>query len=201
LVNTCRNFANKLDASIDGIDKEERILFFKLYSNFVFALKEHLREGVIMEEMEAIDEAFQKGLLSHDHKPNYIANQIFHHLNRLYRKKKITGDQLIIMDQEVRELLDIIGACERIKNTPIPYSYNLFLKKFIFIYITTLPLAIVDFYGYWSTLVTSIMFYILASTEFIAEEIEDPFRRDDNDLPTDDLSVKIKANIKEILIK
>ncbi len=154
-----------------------------------------------MEEMEAIDEAFQKGLLSHDHKPNYIANQIFHHLNRLYRKKKITGDQLIIMDQEVRELLDIIGACERIKNTPIPYSYNLFLKKFIFIYITTLPLAIVDFYGYWSTLVTSIMFYILASTEFIAEEIEDPFGRDDNDLPTDDLSVKIKANIKEILIK
>lgn len=201
LVNTCRNFANKIDAYLDPELQEERVLFYRLYSNFVFAMKEHLREGVKYEEMEHIDDDFKKGLEEHDHKPNYIVSVIFKHLNRLYREKKISGDQLIVIDQESRELLDILGACERIKNTPIPYSYNLFLKKFVFIYITTLPLALVLIYGYYSAAITALMFYILASTEFIAEEIEDPFGRDDNDLPTDELSAKIKANIKEILIK
>lgn len=201
LVNTCRNFANKLDASLNVDLKEDRLVFFKLYSNYVFAMKEHLRDSFDPKEMEFIDNDFSEGLEAHEHKPNYIANVLFKHLNRLYREEKITGDQLIVMDQELRELLDVLGGCERIKNTPIPYSYNLFLKKFVFIYITTLPLAIVDFYGYWSALITVVMFYILASTEFIAEEIEDPFGRDENDLPTDELSVKIKANIKEILVK
>ena len=201
LLNTCRNFANKLDASLDAANKEDRELFFKLYANFVYSSKEHLRDDVKYDEMEPIDEAFEKGLRGFDHKPNYIANRIFVELNRLYRDEKISGDQLIVIDQESRELLDILGSCERIKNTPIPYSYNLFLKKFIFIFITTLPVAIVDLYGYWSALIAAGLFYILASTEFIAEEIEDPFGKDENDLPTDEISAKIKANIKEILVR
>ena len=42
--------------------------------------------------------------------------------------------------------------------------------------------------------------YILLSVELIAEEIEDPFGRDINDLPTDELSVKIRENVREIIL-
>ena len=35
--------------------------------------------------------------------------------------------------------------------------------------------------------------------EILAEEIEDPFGTDENDLPTDDLCDKIKDNVEEIL--
>ena len=38
------------------------------------------------------------------------------------------------------------------------------------------------------------------SVELIAEEIEDPFGRDLNDLPMDELAGRIKDNVKEILL-
>ena len=100
----------------------------------------------------------------------------------------------------MQEFLDILGACERIKNTPIPYSYNMYIKKFIFTYSVTLPFGIMSITHYWTIPITCVLFYLLVSTELIAEEIEDPFGNDDNDLPTDALSEKIKGNVKEILL-
>ncbi len=35
--------------------------------------------------------------------------------------------------------------------------------------------------------------------EVLAEEIEDPFGKDANDLPTGSLSKKIRANVQEVL--
>jgi len=35
--------------------------------------------------------------------------------------------------------------------------------------------------------------------ELLAEEIEDPFGMDDNDLPLDELCHKIKGNVEDIL--
>lgn len=81
----------------------------------------------------------------------------------------------------------------------MPYSYNLFLKKFIFIYVFTLPIGFVSSFGYGTVLISVFIFYILVSIEVLAEEIEDPFGQDDNDLPLDDIAQKIKANVGDIL--
>ena len=43
--------------------------------------------------------------------------------------------------------------------------------------------------------------YILASLELLAEEIENPFGEDSNDLPVDDICYTIKGNVEEILIE
>ena len=43
------------------------------------------------------------------------------------------------------------------------------------------------------------IFYILASLELIAEEIEDPFGNDENDLPTQKISENIKKHVEELL--
>jgi putative membrane protein len=40
---------------------------------------------------------------------------------------------------------------------------------------------------------------VFASIELIAEEIEDPFGEDDNDLPLEDICNRIKTNLNEIL--
>ena len=40
---------------------------------------------------------------------------------------------------------------------------------------------------------------MFASIELIAEEIEDPFGEDDNDLPLDDICDKIEINLNEII--
>ena len=95
--------------------------------------------------------------------------------------------------------MDICGACERIKNTPLPYSYSAFIKKFIFFYVITLPLGYVFNVGFLIIPVVIFIFFVLASLEIIAEEIEDPFGKDTNDLPMQRIAENIKKNVAEIL--
>ncbi len=95
--------------------------------------------------------------------------------------------------------MNICGACERIKNTPIPFSYSSFLKKFIFVYCITLPLGFVFSLHYLVIPFVVFVFYILGSLEVIAEEIEDPFGEDANDLPTETICRTIRTSIHQIL--
>jgi putative membrane protein len=95
---------------------------------------------------------------------------------------------------------DIRGACERIRNSPIPYSYSLFIKKFIFVYIVSMPFCFADSFGYWTVPFVCFVFYVLGSLELIAEEIENPFGEDANDLPTDRIAADIGGGVRAILL-
>ena len=76
----------------------------------------------------------------------------------------------------------------------------MYIKKFIFIFIITLPFGFVTQTEYVTIPIVVLVSFVILSVELIAEEIEDPFGRDVNDLPTDDLAVTIKENIREILL-
>jgi putative membrane protein len=180
-------------------DPEDRRWFAMMIPNFVIATKESLRKGVHMQELELPDETTGKDIEASKHKPNIISALMYRRVNDIYVKKGITGDQLINLDKEQKDLIDLMGACERIKNTPIPYSYSMYIKKFIFIYIATLPFAFVTVSGYMTVPMVIVIAYVILSVELIAEEIEEPFGRDINDLPTDELCTKIRDNVREIL--
>jgi putative membrane protein len=117
----------------------------------------------------------------------------------LCKQGSLSGEQLLFINPELTSFTDICGGCERIKNTPIPYSYSAFIKKFIFIYIMTLPFGYAFSLSYWAIPVVSVVFYVLASLELIAEEIEDPFGKDSNDLPMDKICDNLVVHIEEIL--
>lgn len=196
LVNDSRNLAIKLSAVLS--DEEDRAYFKRMIPNFVFAAKEHLRKGVLFEQLELTTE--EKELLSKkNHVPLAISELMYKKLIELKKAGKISEEEFLSFDKNVNAFMDSVGACERIKNTPIPFSYSLFIKKFIFIYVTTLPLAFVIQFGYFSALIATFVFYVLVSMEVLAEEIEDPFGSDDNDLPTDTICERIRANVEEVL--
>lgn len=201
MVNSTRNFALKLNAYLAEQDKENREWFSKMIPNFVHASKEHLRKGVQLSALEIPDEGFLDAIKKANHKPNAIAGLLYNKVNALYMAKKLTGEQFFVLDKELKDFIDIIGACERIKNTPIPYSYSMYIKKFVFIYIITLPFGFVTTFKYVTIPTVLLIAFVLLSVELIAEEIEDPFGRDVNDLPTDELAEKIKDNVQEILVK
>jgi putative membrane protein len=195
LVNDTRTLAIKLESVVE--DEETRDFFKRMIPNFAFAMKEHLREGVKLEELELTAE--EHAILERkDHVPAAIVQMLYGRVEKLIREGKITRETSLVLDANLNALLDHLGACERIKNTPIPYSYMIFLKKFIVIYVGTMPLAFVSVFGYYSALISTFVFYVLVSMEVLAEEIEDPFGNDDNDLPTDGLSAKIRTNVREI---
>ena len=98
-----------------------------------------------------------------------------------------------------QSLLDILGACERIKKTPIPFSYAIYLKIFITAYGILLPFALVSTFSLWTIPLVMFIFFALMGIELMGEEIEDPFGLDCNDLPTGDIAHTIKTNVFEIL--
>jgi ion channel-forming bestrophin family protein len=196
LVNNTRNFAIKVASMTHNLETNR--FFSRMIPNYAIAMKEHLRDGVILSELDLTEEELLE-LEAISHKPSYIAKWMYSKLDQMKTEGKLTQEEFLSMDTNLKTFSDIIGACERIKNTPLPYSYSNFMKKFIFIYVSTMPLAFVNAFGYFSVLITVFVFYILVSLEILAEEIEDPFGLDPNDLPTDELSQKIKDNIKELL--
>ncbi|HEY1049076.1 MAG TPA: bestrophin family ion channel [Prosthecobacter sp.] len=201
LVNNSRNLALKLHAFLPpgSATAGDRVLFRDLIVNFVFAAKEHLRSGVQAGQLTPAgpyDAAYYAQAV---HVPNQILKALFTEINRLYTSSVITGDQLILLNGELQSFADNLGACERIKRTPIPYAYSLFLKKIIFIYVFTMPIGFVLDYSYWAVPVVTFVFYAFASIEVIAEEIEDPFGLEANDLPTDTICDTIRTNLHEIL--
>ncbi|NJN43235.1 MAG: hypothetical protein HC811_14420 [Flammeovirgaceae bacterium] len=200
MVNNTRNLSHKIKAFLSEAAVEDRKWFALMIPNFVFSVKEHLRKGVDMTELDAPDAEFENQLKGINHVPNKLSTMMYERVNKLYHNKELTGDQLFMVDKELKEFSDILGACERIRNTPIPYNYSMFIKKFIFIYIITLPLGFVTNAGYSTILIVVLVTFILLSVELIAEEIENPFGTDPNDLPTDELAVKIKDNVREILL-
>jgi ion channel-forming bestrophin family protein len=197
LVNNSRNFALKLDSFLPESDKESRKFFAVMIPNYAFAMKEHLREGVNFEELENTEGALDE-LKKAVHVPNKIANLIIARVNALYKAGVITNEQMLILDKQTEVFTDIVGGCERIKNTPIPFSYRVHLKKFIFLYMLILPFGFIHDLHYWTIMVMVIIFYAFVGLEVIGEEIEDPFGRDANDLPTDQISATIRRNVKEI---
>lgn len=189
LVNCSRNLAIKLDAFLPQDNVESRKELAALLSDYASALRLHLRN----EKMDPLP--------TDVHQPNAIAISIAKKLNAFYKDGLISGEQLYMLNAELSELTNVCGICERIKKTPIPFSYSMFLKKFVFVYIFTMPFAFVKELGYSIIIAAVLLFYVLVSLELIAEEIEDPFGTDTNDLPTDDIAETIKHNVYEILIK
>ena len=197
LVNNCRNFALKIRAFVPDSEKDIKDKLYDWMAAFPASLRNHLRDEVRVDNLPLSDE-LKKGIGGKKHIPNAIAGEIYVLLKKLKDNKHLSEEEMILLDKEVKSLTDILGVCERIKNTPIPYSYNMFLKKLIFIFILLTPLAFVEALHYWTIGLTVLVFYIFVGLEYISEEIEEPFGTDNNDLPLDDLADKILENIREI---
>ncbi len=199
LINASRNIALKLNHLLRDSSREERLYFEKMIGNYCVALKNHLRKTNFHHEYEHIETFPIQRIGDDTHVPNHLMNLIVGRIYDLHRKGVLLAEHLIVLDSELRQFTEICGACERIKNSPIPYSYSSFLKKFIMIYCFSLPVGYIFSLHYLIIPFVVFVFYVLASLEVIAEEIEDPFGADANDLPLDRMCETIRKSLKEIL--
>jgi putative membrane protein len=199
LVNVSRNTAVKIAVYAAPDDASTRSYYARLIPKFAEELMEHLRSDKTRFELDARPHPEIPDLDRSKHVPAQVAMLMQQRAMRLHREGIISGEQLIALNTDLTQFLDICGACERIRNTPIPYSYSSFLKKFIVIYVLTLPFGFVFTLGYIAIPVVMFIFYVLASLELIAEEVEEPFGKDANDLPMERLCTMIDKNVAEVL--
>jgi len=199
LTNSSRNLAMKLDAILPDDADNHRNFFCTTIPLFAHTLRMHLHQESTRFALDDNEHPELARLDDSKHPPNQVANSIIQRCYNMHRDGVLTEMQLLFLEPQLSDFTNITGACERIKNTPIPFSYSAFIKKFIFIYTITLPFAFTGLLGYLVVPVVAIVFYVLASLELIAEEIEDPFGTDQNDLPMGAMAKRIDRHVKEIL--
>ena len=200
LVNNCRNLAIYYNAVFPMGDTENRLFFARTIANFPFALRNHLRGVKTLDDLEETAETVgMQDLKDFDHKPAGVSSQLRIRTEDLYRAGQLSNSQHINMNGYLTTLMDVCGICERIKSTPIPFSYQLFIRLFIMLYVAVLPFTVIDVYGYLTVPAVVLASYILVGLEMIGEEIEDPFQTDRNDLPLTQLSQLIRVNVHDIL--
>jgi len=187
LVNVSRTLAQRARLVPD---REGRNAFLQGIPGFAHSLKHHLRR----------ESSTMPDVPTHwDHAPNAWVAKLADQAVSWKKRGKITDHEHWLFEGNLERMTDILGACERILKTPIPYSYSMFMKKFIFLYVITLPFGFVGTFSWWTIPVVMGVFYVLVSIELIAEEIEDPFGEDENDLPLNGLCETIQTNTEEIL--
>ncbi len=200
LVNTSRNLAMKMNAILPAEDVPDRLFFLQTIPLFSFKLRDHLRDSADFTPINFSEP--HPAIADYDNKKNdplKILSVMYKRMYALQEEGKMNGEQLLSAYLDIEKLNDVYGACERIKNTPIPSSYSIFVKKFVYIYIMTLPFGFIFSLGFYVIPVVAFIYYVLASLVMISEEIEDPFGDDTNDIPTNNIVIIIKHNVESIL--
>lgn len=148
---------------------------------------------------EALPPAEARQALEAEHVPLWCARRMTAALAEA-RDKGLVSDYLFAsLDQNVQQLVDYMGACERIHRTPLPFAYVVHLRRALLLYCLTLPFALLDTFGWWTVVVTLLISYTLLGIEEIGVEIEDPFGIDDNDLPLEQICATIERNLGALL--
>lgn len=196
LVNDSRNFVIKINSILPENDVKNRTQIAKYLRFFPHFLANHLSKESTRLVLDEDFSDLQKELQHHP--PAELVFLLTKKLYQLKKENKISDTEMLFLDTQLSGFLDVCGGCERIKNTPIPYSYSSFIKKFIIFYVMALPVANVVNLGGFMIPITMFVYYVLMSLELIAEEIEDPFNNDENDIPMEAISQNIERSINLI---
>ena len=118
---------------------------------------------------------------------------------RWQREGRIDGWGLLWLDGQVKCLMDICGACERIRNTPLSSSYRALLRHGIAIYLVIAPFYLIDDTGIYGFPMFVMAAYFLLGIELVAEEIEEPFGAGGDNLPLERYCATIATSVHDIL--
>jgi ion channel-forming bestrophin family protein len=199
LVVNLRNLAREIQIGIEAdADKKQSL---QLLVVFAIATKLHLRHQPLADELNdfiAPEAIAQLNQLRNP--PLEVIRWIGDYIQRKYRSRSIEDiNQCWVMNQSLNEVTSGLTSCERILSTPIPVAYAIYLKTLLLVYCFFLPFGLVERMNWGTGFVVAIVSFILLGVEEIANEIEDPFGTDPNDLPLDEICQTILSNVEETI--
>lgn len=107
----------------------------------------------------------------------------------------LASDARIALSPLLQQFADLTGACERIRNTPIPYRNSTDVQQFVLLSALILPFGLARDFGYGAVIASMLTFLATMGLERLAEEVEEPFGGDRNDLPLDDLAAIVRRDV------
>ncbi|SAK58825.1 bestrophin family protein [Caballeronia ptereochthonis] len=114
------------------------------------------------------------------------------------REGAIDGFALLAIEHNLNSLSDVIGGCERIATTPLPFSYSVMIHRTVYLFCMLLPFGLVDGAGLLTPLFALLVAYAFMSLEAIAAQIEDPFGLEENDLALNAMCETIEVALHDM---
>jgi ion channel-forming bestrophin family protein len=194
LVNDSRNLSIKI-SHLSRLSQDDRHYVGQLIVAFAVALKNHLRGDNAMLPLPG----HEKHAEQPKHPPIYIASLLQDRLSDWQREGKMSDFDRLILDPHARGFVDVLGACERIKSSPMPLSYRSLLRHGLVLYLASTPWLVVEQMGWGMIPLMGIVGYFLMGVEFTAEDVEDPFGHDGDDLALGAFCDTIRRSVKATL--
>jgi putative membrane protein len=200
LLNDTRSLARQAHTLVEGNDyNKERTHFIHLLTALVHTLKHQLRQTEADVDLERLlpnseDDKFKTFVF----KPIMILKELGVWVNKAKLSGRIDSITQATFDVNLNKLSDIIGGCERIASTPIPYTYSVLLHRTVYIYCFLLPFGFVESTVWITPFVIVFIAYTFVALEAIADELEDPFGIEPNDLALEAMSEMIENTLAEI---
>jgi putative membrane protein len=198
LVNSSRSFARQVLTFVDDPSAHRALLHRHIA--FVHALRFHLRKQT--DQWHELTPFLPKGELDEVVKTSNVPMSLVQRqaqtLEHLRKAGALSDFRAVQLDQTLTDLMNVQGACERIKNTPLPRQYEFYTRLFVWFFALILPATMIDALGWrtpFFTVPTSFLFFAL---EGVAAVNEDPFENRIQDTPLTALCRTIEINLREL---
>ncbi len=200
LLNDTRSIARQTYSLIDSEDyKVQRTNLINILIATVHSLRHQLRFTNSDEDLMRLldNDAFAK-VKNAQFQPIMLLQMMAEQVKIAKKEQRITAIEQLAFEENFNKISDIIGGCERIASTPIPYTYSVLLHRTVYIYCFLLPFGFVQTLGWMTPFAIVFIAYTFVALEAIADELEDPFGLQPNDLALDAMSHMIENTLLEI---
>jgi putative membrane protein len=200
LVFTARSLTRQVQ-SLSYYDKnsKEVIHFVDLIIVFAYVFKHQLRFTDPFQDIEKrLGTELADQLKPAIYKPVMLLKEMGNWIKTAREEGKLDSISAANIDANLNELSHILTGCERIANTPIPYTYKVLLHRTVYIYCFLLPFGFVDSLGWMMPLIITFIAYTFVALEAVADELEDPFGLEPNDLALNSMCHVIEDSLLEL---
>lgn len=207
LVNVSRSFTRQTMTLVVPKSPEDENVVERIHKQiiettiaYVHAFRHHLRDTDPTDDLarflpaEDIERAKSEANV-----PIAILRQLSNLVHSAWRAGYIHDLHLPVLEESLTEMTGVQGSCERIKGTPIPYSYNVLIHRIVAVYCFAMPFGLLETVGVLTPLVVGLISYAFFGLDAIGDDIEQPFETEDNDLPLDAISRTIEINLLQSL--
>ena len=199
LLNHGRNLTRQVLSHYDGPRQEAEALVM-MYVAAVHALRHQLRGTSADEEIRPLlsPEAFAR-VQPAVYKPAVILLIMGEWLRNARRQGQISDILVQSLDDNLIKTAEVVGGCERIAGTPIPFSYSVLLHRTVYTFCFLLPFGLMHQIGLLMPVVVALVSYTFFALGAISEELEEPFGIMPNDLALGAIDNAIESSLREML--
>ena len=198
LLIAARSLLREVASLSADVDLHKRVA--RTLAAFAYALKHQLRATDSRNDLACrLEPHLLEQVVAARYPTSLILLQLAKELGAAQKSGQFSDLQLQSMDRNLNLLTEASGACERIANTPIPYTYRVLMNRTVMVYCLLLPIGLSTSIGWLTPLIATFVAYTFLALDVIGEQIEEPFGTEPNDLALASMCHAIEVSLCELV--